>query len=88
MNETAVCENECTEGWEGGNVKIGDKRCLVCVYLLFLFINKKASKMLALCTPVGIRTLDPLIKSQLLYQLSYGCSYPFLCDVVVLLVHP
>ncbi len=23
-----------------------------------------------LCTPSGIRTLDPLIKSQLLYQLS------------------
>ena len=23
-----------------------------------------------LCTPLGIRTLDPLIKSQLLYQLS------------------
>ena len=22
------------------------------------------------CTPLGIRTLDPLIKSQLLYQLS------------------
>lgn len=24
------------------------------------------------CTSSGIRTLDPLIKSQLLYQLSYG----------------
>lgn len=24
------------------------------------------------CTPSGTRTLDPLIKSQLLYQLSYG----------------
>lgn len=25
-----------------------------------------------LCVSAGIRTLDPLIKSQLLYQLSYG----------------
>ena len=24
------------------------------------------------CDPGGARTLDPLIKSQLLYQLSYG----------------
>ena len=24
-----------------------------------------------LCTPAGARTLDPLIKSQMLYQLSY-----------------
>ena len=24
------------------------------------------------CDPAGTRTLDPLIKSQLLYQLSYG----------------
>ena len=23
------------------------------------------------CTPAGVRTLDPLIKSQMLYQLSY-----------------
>jgi hypothetical protein len=29
-----------------------------------------------LCGSVGTRTLDPLIKSQLLYQLSYEtCSY-------------
>ena len=26
-----------------------------------------------LCTPAGARTLDTLIKSQVLYQLSYGC---------------
>ena len=25
------------------------------------------------CTPAGARTLDTLIKSQVLYQLSYGC---------------
>ena len=25
------------------------------------------------CTPAGVRTLDTLIKSQVLYQLSYGC---------------
>lgn len=24
-----------------------------------------------ICTPAGVRTLDPLIKSQMLYQLSY-----------------
>ena len=27
----------------------------------------------ALGTPAGVRTLDTLIKSQVLYQLSYGC---------------
>ena len=35
--------------------------------------TKKENAMLTfsfLCTPSGIRTLDPLIKSQLLYQLS------------------
>ena len=26
-----------------------------------------------LSTPAGVRTLDTLIKSQVLYQLSYGC---------------
>ncbi len=26
------------------------------------------------CTPAGVRTLDTLIKSQVLYQLSYGCN--------------
>jgi hypothetical protein len=30
------------------------------------FLNRNA----LFCTPLGIRTLDPLIKSQLLYQLS------------------
>ncbi len=29
--------------------------------------------MFNLCTPAGARTLDTLIKSQVLYQLSYGC---------------
>ena len=28
-----------------------------------------------LCTPAGVRTLDTLIKSQVLYQLSYGCIF-------------
>ncbi len=28
----------------------------------------------ALSTPAGARTLDTLIKSQVLYQLSYGCN--------------
>ena len=31
------------------------------------------SAYLSLCTPAGARTLDTLIKSQVLYQLSYGC---------------
>ena len=31
------------------------------------------SVYLSLCTPAGARTLDTLIKSQVLYQLSYGC---------------
>ena len=34
--------------------------------------NSEEQKFLGVfsCTPLGIRTLDPLIKSQLLYQLS------------------
>ena len=32
--------------------------------------KKEAHRPPFLCTPSGIRTLDPLIKSQLLYQLS------------------
>ena len=30
-------------------------------------------QFLDLSTPAGARTLDTLIKSQVLYQLSYGC---------------
>ena len=32
--------------------------------------KKRLPKLGSLCTPSGARTLDPLIKSQLLYQLS------------------
>ena len=35
-------------------------------------ITKKETLRLPSCDPGGARTLDPLIKSQLLYQLSYG----------------
>ena len=31
------------------------------------------------CIPEGARTLDPLIKSQLLYQLSYGNNFLSCC---------
>ena len=31
------------------------------------------SLFFTLSTPAGVRTLDTLIKSQVLYQLSYGC---------------
>ena len=34
--------------------------------------QKKRHSKVSLCTPAGARTLDPLIKSQMLYQLSYG----------------
>ena len=38
---------------------------------IFAYKQKKERwKTNSLCTPLGIRTLDPLIKSQLLYQLS------------------
>ena len=35
--------------------------------------KKKRSSVgnFSFCTPAGVRTLDPLIKSQMLYQLSY-----------------
>jgi hypothetical protein len=32
--------------------------------------KKRNNRSYSFCTPSGIRTLDPLIKSQLLYQLS------------------
>ncbi len=35
--------------------------------------TKKRKISLPLSTPAGVRTLDTLIKSQVLYQLSYGC---------------
>ena len=35
-------------------------------------ISITKSKINKYCDPGEIRTLDPLIKSQLLYQLSYG----------------
>ena len=52
--------------------------------ILLHFVNKKSPKLLrtldttsqTLCgTPAGVRTLDTLIKSQVLYQLSYGCIF-------------
>ena len=43
--------------------------------IMVIVITKKTPKNQSwffgvFCTPLGIRTLDPLIKSQLLYQLS------------------
>ena len=43
-----------------------------------LILNKKKVGIISyqfcvLSTPAGARTLDTLIKSQVLYQLSYGC---------------
>ena len=35
--------------------------------------KKREAKNLSSCTPAEARTLDTLIKSQVLYQLSYGC---------------
>ena len=35
-----------------------------------IFQNATKNKKEIICTPSGTRTLDPLIKSQLLYQLS------------------
>ena len=42
------------------------------------FLNKKSrlqksASFFFTCTPAEARTLDTLIKSQVLYQLSYGC---------------
>ena len=34
---------------------------------------KKRDRCGLFSTPAGVRTLDTLIKSQVLYQLSYGC---------------
>ena len=44
-----------------------------------LILNKKEKERdfhlaPSFCTPAGARTLDTLIKSQVLYQLSYGCN--------------
>ena len=38
-------------------------------------LNKKQKKLISFAfrTPAEARTLDTLIKSQVLYQLSYGC---------------
>ena len=49
--------------------------------------KKQALKVcfLFLCTPAEARTLDTLIKSQVLYQLSYGCI--IFCFVSALLLN-
>ena len=39
------------------------------------------------CTPAGVRTLDTLIKSQVLYQLSYGCIFLFAAAKVRTIFH-
>ena len=36
--------------------------------------QKKVVGMTTFCDPGGARTLDPMIKSHLLYQLSYGVA--------------
>ena len=38
------------------------------------FQKERRIAFLLICTPAGARTLDTLIKSQVLYQLSYGCN--------------
>ena len=52
--------------------------------------NRKRNRLSAaaftpLCDPGGARTLDPLIKSQLLYQLSYGVIVCSIATAKVLL---
>ena len=39
---------------------------------------------LSFCTPAEARTLDTLIKSQVLYQLSYGCNVLCVCSALLL----
>ena len=49
-----------------------DRLLQVSPFFLRKCIDKKktATEVTVFCTPSGTRTLDPLIKSQLLYQLS------------------
>ena len=65
-----------------------DNFCLNCViycifYILWRILNKRAADFfrstayLEFSTPAEARTLDTLIKSQVLYQLSYGCIFFF-----------
>lgn len=48
-------------------------------YQLSYYINNKSFRSIGsfCCVPAETRTLDPLIKSQLLYQLSYGDALLF-----------
>ena len=53
------------------------KKSTKCFNILFFSVMpknqaKKKRQICRFCVSAGIRTLDPLIKSQLLYQLSYG----------------
>ncbi len=41
----------------------------------FLHAHQSKPLIINTCDPGGARTLDPLIKSQLLYQLSYGVFF-------------
>ena len=48
----------------------GGKFTATCFLLNNVIQKKTATKVTVFRTPSGTRTLDPLIKSQLLYQLS------------------
>ena len=51
-------------------------------------MKKRNSLEFLLSTPAGARTLDTLIKSQVLYQLSYGCIvFVFAGAKVITLFH-
>ncbi len=46
-------------------------RRIATLFCIYTYIKKDSYfKVTVFCTPSGTRTLDPLIKSQLLYQLS------------------
>jgi hypothetical protein len=62
----------CLELWIGWNY-LNNKQLVLNLMSLKNFINKTPCCLPGfLCRPGGTRTLDPLIKSQLLCQLSYG----------------
>ena len=63
VNEDSILENRLTRGWHGRG-SLGKEKSLTRWFSELGIWN---------CgTPAGGRTLDTLIKSQVLYQLSYG----------------
>ena len=67
--------------------RTGDLRITNALLYQLSHIGNLRINQLKKSTPAGVRTLDTLIKSQVLYQLSYGCIISKRKEVSFLLLY-